>query len=141
MFSRSLLPRDVQNDVALPGRALLGRVKVGYQVFSLKGRARLSTVEGEQWNPDLSFRKCGGGRPYSRRNLLAVPGSVRVACRILDPTDEELAWLIRLHLGPDEVCPPYHSRGSARIPPRRSVRGDPDVQGSVDHWPGSRASV
>ena len=92
MFFRILLGRVLQRVVFVRGRELLAQVEVGLRFFSVKELTRLSTVEGVQWNSDVS---CGDGigrfPPCHRNLLLAVRGCARVACRMLDLADVELA--------------------------------------------------
>ena len=47
--------------------------------------------------------------------------------------------LPREYHGSDEVRTSFRSRTSSRVYACRLARGDPNVEGSVEYWPGSRA--
>ena len=89
-------------------------------------------IPGKTWCVSPGCPAC------KKRGLLVLRGATQLACRLLVLGNSDSVWLLRATHNSDDVRHPFEKRRSVRTTARRLVRGSPEVDSSVDQWPGTK---
>ena len=106
---------------------------------------RILTQFGGEWPFPITrngrLRNCAtpGCAEFKRRAVMIVRRISRLARRLLDVNNPDLAWLLRARHGAENSRKPRCVRQSAKTTARRVVRGSPACEASRDCWPGKKA--
>ena len=90
-----------------------------------------SAKAAQGWRPNPGCRDC------RRHVVLVIRGVTQLACRLKTLGNPSRNWTLRATRSSDETRFPFDKRRSEPTTARRLVRGDPEVGGPFDFWPGS----